>query len=104
MAFIVQNIEITGYYESSFVSMTESVLGQSGKIAVSILAAMIIFANLMGTIWAVSRMVLSLSRERLFSYNIENKRKWFSDFCRSYNIHCSFNDIINGLVRHFRYK
>ena len=63
IAFIIQNTKITGYYESSFVSIANSVFGKFGKIAVSILAAMIVFANLMGAIWAVSRMVLSLSRE-----------------------------------------
>ena len=63
MAFIVQNTKITGAYEASLVSIAGVVFGQSGKIAVSVLAAVIIFANLMGAIWAVSRMVLSLSRE-----------------------------------------
>ena len=63
MAFIVQNTKITGAYEASFVSIAGIVFGKSGKIAVSVLAAVIIFANLMGAIWAVSRMVLSLSRE-----------------------------------------
>lgn len=63
MAFVVQNTKITGSYEASFVSIVKTVFGESGKIIVSILAAVIIFANLIGTIWGVSRMVLSLSRE-----------------------------------------
>jgi amino acid efflux transporter len=71
MAFIVQNTKITGSYEASFVSIAEIVFGQSGKIAVSILAAVIIFANLMGAIWAVSRMVLSLSRENYLPFNLK---------------------------------
>ena len=71
MAFIVQNTEITGSYEASFTSIAEIVFGKSGKIAVSILAAIIIFANLMGAIWAVSRMILSLSREGYLPFNLK---------------------------------
>ena len=63
MAFVVQNTAITGSYESSFASIAKTVFGESGEIAVSVLAAVIVFANLMGAIWAVSRMVLSLGRE-----------------------------------------
>lgn len=63
MAFVVQNTTITGSYEASFASVTKIVFGESGRIIVSLLAAVIVFANLMGAIWAVSRMVLSLSRK-----------------------------------------
>lgn len=63
MAFVVQNTAIAGSYESSFVSIAKTVFGEGGKIAVSTLAAVIVFANLTGAIWAVSRMVLSLGRE-----------------------------------------
>ena len=70
VAFVVQNVSITGSYEASFVSVAEVVFGKSGKIAVSVLAALIIFANLMGAIWAVSRMVLSLSRENYLPFKL----------------------------------
>ena len=50
------------------------VFGQSGKIAVSVLAAVIIFANLMGAIWAVSRMVLSLSRENYLPVKLKTSK------------------------------
>ena len=63
MAFVVQNTTIAGSYESSFASIAKTVFGEGGEIAVSALAAVIVFANLMGAIWAVSRMVLSLGRE-----------------------------------------
>ena len=63
MAFIVQNSGVTEAFEASFVTIASTVLGQFGGAAVAILAGIIIFANLMGAIWAVSRMVFSLSRE-----------------------------------------
>ena len=74
VAFIVQNTKITGAYEASFVSIAGIVFGQSGKIAVSVLAAAIIFANLMGAIWAVSRMVLSLSRENYLPVKLKTSK------------------------------
>lgn len=71
MAFIVQHTDITGSYEASFTSIVGTVFGKSGKIAVSVLAAIIIFANLMGAIWAVSRMVLSLGRENYLPFQLK---------------------------------
>ena len=71
MAFVVQNTAITGSYEASFASIAKIVFGESGRIIVSVLAAVIVFANLMGAIWAVSRMVLSLSREGYLPFKLK---------------------------------
>lgn len=63
MAFMVQNAKIDGSHEAAFASIANTTFGPSAKLGIVILASLIIFANLMGAIWAVSRMVYSLSRE-----------------------------------------
>lgn len=65
MAFVVQALSISSSYESAFVSIASNKFGEKGEIAMSMIATFIIFANLTAAIWAVSRMVLSLSRERV---------------------------------------
>ena len=74
MAFVVQNATVTGPYEASFASIIGTVLGNIGKIAVAFGAATIVFANLMGAIWAVSRMVFSLSRENHFPVALKKRK------------------------------
>ena len=63
MAFVTQSATITGSYEAPFVVIAGIAFGDHGRFVIAILATIIVFANLMGAIWAVSRMVLSLSRE-----------------------------------------
>jgi len=71
MAFVVQNTAITGAHEAAFTSIVGAVFGETGRVAVAMLATAIIFANLMGAIWAVSRMVLSLSRKNYLPIKLE---------------------------------
>ena len=65
MAIIVHFTPIESNYEAAFSSILRHHLGVLGGIFMSVLAVVIIFANLMGAIWAVSRMLLSLSRENV---------------------------------------
>ncbi|SLN19192.1 Inner membrane protein YjeH [Roseovarius albus] len=65
MAMIVHFTPIEDNYEAAFSYIMEAHLGAWGGILMSSLAVGIIIANLMGAIWAVSRMILSLSRERV---------------------------------------
>ncbi len=44
-------------------SIAGQAFGKYGSLSMSLIAATIIFANLLGAIWAVSRMVYSLGRE-----------------------------------------
>ena len=73
MAFIVQNIKITGAYEAAFVSIAEIVFGTAGKTVLAILVGFIIYANLMGAIWAVSRMVFALSRAQYLPFKLKTR-------------------------------
>lgn len=66
MAFIVQAYAGASSPEAAFVGVMENVFGSYGSLGVSVFAGAIIFANLMGAIWAVSRMVYSLAREGYF--------------------------------------
>lgn len=68
MAFVVQNVPISGSYKAPFVSIVGQVLSDKGEWAVALLAGVIIFANLLGAIWAVSRMIFSLDREGYLSF------------------------------------
>src|SRR5690606_34746721 len=63
IAFLVQNIDLEGRYETAFTRIAALTLGREAEIAVGVIAATIILANLSGAIWAVSRMVLSLARQ-----------------------------------------
>jgi amino acid efflux transporter len=63
MAFIAQNTKIEGAHEAVFSSIMKTAFGAYAGIAMSGIAAVIIYANLMGAIWAVSRLVFSFSRE-----------------------------------------
>ena len=63
MAFVAQNAVGTITPEAVFVHTAERAFGQYGRLGISMLAGVIILANLHGAIWAVSRMVYSLGRE-----------------------------------------
>ena len=70
MAFIVQVTPTAGAHQAPFVSIMLERLGPYGAIAMVLLAVTIITANLMGAIWAVSRMVYSLSRESVLPFKL----------------------------------
>ena len=63
MGFIVQAGERSGAPEAAFVGIAGSLFGAAGSLAVGTLATVIILANLMGALWAVSRLVFSLGRD-----------------------------------------
>lgn len=71
IAFIVQTVEIQNNYEAAFVVIIEDALGASGRIFITILVALIIFANLLAAIWAISRLVYSLSRENVLPLKLK---------------------------------
>ena len=63
MGFIVQAGEMSGAPEAAFVGVARSLFGAAGSLAVGTLAAVIILANLLGALWAVSRLVYALGRD-----------------------------------------
>ncbi|MCA0400049.1 MAG: APC family permease [Proteobacteria bacterium] len=63
IAFVAQKTNLAGAHEAPFVAFVRPVLGEAGAIAVAVLAALIILANLSGAVWGVSRMVFSLARD-----------------------------------------
>ncbi len=63
IAFIVQKSDISSSYETAFAQIARNSLGVQGQLVISLIATLIIFANLSGAIWAVSRLIFSLSRE-----------------------------------------
>jgi amino acid efflux transporter len=63
VAALVVRLGPTSGFETSFAQIAEAVLASNGADATAILACIVIFANLSGAIWAVSRLVFSLSRE-----------------------------------------
>ena len=71
MAFIAQNSEFPAHERHS--SITEIVFGKAGKTVLAILVGCIIFANLMGAIWAVSRMVFALSRANYLPFQLRTR-------------------------------
>jgi amino acid efflux transporter len=65
IAFVAQQTDLAGAYEAPFVAIVEPVLGAWGSVAVSATAVLLVFANLAGAIWGVSRLVFSLARENI---------------------------------------
>ena len=63
VAYVVQRQSLSADYEVAFTHIVANSLGTLGTTATSIVATVIVFANLSGAIWAVSRLVFSLSRE-----------------------------------------
>jgi amino acid efflux transporter len=70
MAFVVQNSISAVTPEAAFVSIAGQAFGKYGSLSMSLIAATIIFANLLGAIWAVSRMVYSLGREGYLPFKL----------------------------------
>ena len=63
MAFLAQTAPDITSHETVFVEILSTRLGAAGGVFMAGIAALVITANLMGAIWAVSRMVFALSRE-----------------------------------------
>jgi len=63
IAYIIQKSDISSSFETAFAQIASNALGVSGQITISLIATLIIFANLSAAIWAVSRLIFSLSRE-----------------------------------------
>ncbi|MDA7972518.1 MAG: amino acid permease [Gammaproteobacteria bacterium] len=75
MAFVAQNVAARGAPEAVFVHVAALVFGAAGGAAIAALAAVVIAANLMGAIWAVSRLVFSLSRENWLPFKLRANQK-----------------------------
>jgi amino acid efflux transporter len=65
IAFVAQVTDLTGSFEAPFVAFVRPILGPAGAVGVALLAILIVFANLSGAIWGVSRMVYALARDGL---------------------------------------
>ena len=63
VAFVTGHTDLHGHYATPFVEIVRPLLGTFGATAVAVTAALIVFANLSGAVWAVSRLVYGLSRE-----------------------------------------
>ena len=63
IAVLVQQVDLAGHYEAPFIVIITPLLGPFGGTLVAIVAVTIIYANLAGAIWGVSRMVFGLARD-----------------------------------------
>ena len=63
MAFLAQTASDIASHEAVFVEILGAHFGTVGGVVVATIATLVITANLIGAIWAVSRMVFALSRE-----------------------------------------
>jgi amino acid efflux transporter len=63
IAYLAQTRDLGGLHEAPFVAILQPVLGAGGVMAVAATAGLIVFANLAGAIWGVSRMVFGLARD-----------------------------------------
>ncbi|MDI9349333.1 MAG: amino acid permease [Candidatus Symbiobacter sp.] len=65
LAAIIQLAGLKTGFTSPFVELTRPVLGEGGKYLVALVVGLIIFANLFGAIFSVSRLVFALGRDRI---------------------------------------
>jgi amino acid transporter len=68
IAFVAQQTNLDGAYESPFVAIVEPILGSWVSAAVSATAVLLVFANLAGAIWGVSRLVFSLAGSAVLTH------------------------------------
>ena len=73
-AYLTQRIDLHGNFTAPFVAMVEPTLGSLGAALVSLTAIVIVFANLSGAIWGVSRLVFALSREGMLPRALQTAR------------------------------
>ena len=65
VAYVTSRTDLAGNWEAPFVLFVKPVLGEYGAMCVAIIAAIIVFANLSGALWGVSRLVYSLGRDEV---------------------------------------
>ena len=63
VAAITMRTDLHGHYATPFVEIVRPLLGGAGATLVAITAALIVFANLSGAVWGVSRLVYSTARD-----------------------------------------
>ncbi|MCX8501515.1 MAG: APC family permease, partial [Alphaproteobacteria bacterium] len=59
IALLIQMSDIKSGFAAPFIEVTRPLLGESGQFAVATVAALVIYANLFGVVWGVSRLVYS---------------------------------------------
>lgn len=74
IAFLAYRVPLEGHYETAFARIADVALGTSVENLVALLATVIIVANLSGAVWAISRMVFSLSREGFLSSKLQTSK------------------------------
>jgi amino acid efflux transporter len=63
VAFVASRTDLRGHYEAPFVVFVQPLLGAAGGAAVAAVAGIIVFANLAGAVWGISRLLFSLGRD-----------------------------------------
>lgn len=74
LAYAAQTNDLAGAYEAPFARIFADRYGPIGMGALSIVAVVLIFANLAAAVWAVSRLVFSLSREGVLPVVLQHTR------------------------------
>ncbi|EIJ33662.1 APC family permease [Thiothrix nivea] len=76
VAFLVQQEENITDPLTPFIGILKKSLGDKAVLLVSLLATLIVFANLFGAIWGVSRLIYSLSRDKIIPkyFSLTNKQ------------------------------
>jgi amino acid efflux transporter len=65
VAYVTSRSDLDGHWEAPFVIFVKPILGDFGAMGVALIAAVIVFANLSGALWGVSRLVYSLGRDEI---------------------------------------
>lgn len=72
IAYISQAAPFQTGFETAFGGIAFNMFGRPGLIGTALLAALIVWANLAGALWAVSRLLYSLSREHYLPHQFQH--------------------------------
>lgn len=74
-AWLVQRLDISSSHATAFTSVTRQLLGSTGALLVPLFAIALVFSNIFGATWAVSRLVYYLALEGYLPayFTIDNK-------------------------------
>ncbi len=79
LALLAQSANLTSGFEAPFAQIFAAHYGVAGSAAVSLVAIVLIAANLIAAVWAVSRMVYSAAREKLLPQTFQSINRGIPD-------------------------
>lgn len=101
IAYLSQKIALGSGFETAFGQIAFNIFGYSGMAGMVSLAAVIVLANLAGAIWAISRLLFSLSREGYLPKSVQYSfggTPWIAVLATSFSLIVVLSANAGGIV------